>query len=150
MWHKFKCILIWRPLISIANEAYFHRFVSLSIKTPVIKVETIAECRLDNKDWHNQLHVILSLYSEDKLLSEKEITIDHIISDRRAEFAAGSPMHRVFPRDYIDGKYRAIAGLNGHNLDIIMFCEENCLFSPWPRALVRGVIDQLCPWHHTV
>ena len=59
-------------------------------------------------------------------------------------------MHRVFPRDYIDGKYRAIAGLNGHKLNIIMFCEENCLFSPWPRALVRGVIDQLCPWHHTV
>ena len=57
-WHKFKFILIWRPLISIAysyaSEAYFHNFVSLSTKSPFLKVKTIAESGLYNKRWHNQ------------------------------------------------------------------------------------------------
>ena len=52
---SFFIIIIWRPLISIAysyaSEAYFHNFVSLSTKTPLLKVKTIAECGLDNKRW---------------------------------------------------------------------------------------------------
>ena len=34
---------------SYASEAYLHNFVSLSTKTPLLKVKTIAECGLDNK-----------------------------------------------------------------------------------------------------
>ena len=46
------------PLISIdysyASEAYFHNCVSISTKTPLLKVKTITECGPDIKCWHNQ------------------------------------------------------------------------------------------------
>ena len=55
---KFRFISIWLSLISIAysyaSEAYYHNFVSLYTKSPLLKVKTIAECGQDNKRWHNQ------------------------------------------------------------------------------------------------
>ena len=38
----------------ILTEAYFHNFVSLSTKTPLLKLKTIAECGVDSKRWHDQ------------------------------------------------------------------------------------------------
>ena len=53
-WQNFKGILIWHPLILIAQWSIFHRFVMILTET-ILKVETITGCRLHNKLWHHLL-----------------------------------------------------------------------------------------------